>query len=221
MRAFAFDASGWLWVSSCGGRISKLSGAELAGSGEVTPSVNLSTVEDNGDVAFDSTGNLWVTGGAAVLRFDAARLGASSAAPANLTLTVRSDDDTRDLVPSNLAFDTSGDLWLIDFGGNLLARVARASLSGTGAQSAVSRVTLALSVSALLERPAFDESGGLWLALEQNRFGRLAPAQLALSSTPGEPTTPETIITSPSMGNANRMAFFPAAAGLPLFHHFP
>jgi len=221
MRAFAFDASGALWVSSCGGRISKLSGADLAASGEVTPSVNLSTVENNGDVAFDAAGNLWVTGETSVLRFDAGRLGASSATPADLTLTVRSSDDMRDVGAFNLAFDTSGNLWLIDFGGNLLSRVGRSSLSGTGTQSVVSEVTLALSVSALLERPAFDESGGLWLALEQNRFGRLAPSQLALSSTPGEPTTPETIITSPNMGNANRMAFFPAAAGLPLFHHFP
>jgi streptogramin lyase len=221
MRAFAFDPGGALWVSSCGGRISKLSGSDLAGSGEVTPSVILSTVEDNGDVAFDSAGNLWVTAGLSVLRFDAGRLGSSSAAPANLTLTVRSNDDTRDLGPSNLAFDAGGNLWVSDFGGNLLARVARASLSGTGAQSAVSEVTLALSVSALLERPAFDDSGGLWLALEPNRFGRLAPAQLLLSSTAGSPTAPETIITSPSMGYANRIAFFPAAAGLPLFHHFP
>jgi streptogramin lyase len=221
MRAFAFDASGSLWVSTCGGRISRLTGADLVSSGDVTPSVNLSTVEDNGDVAFDSSGNLWVTGGTSVLRYDAARLGSSGATPANLTLTVRSNDDTRDLVPSNLAFDATGNLWVIDFGGNLLARIARSNLSGTGAQSSISDVTLALSVLALLERPAFDESGGLWLALEQNHFGRLAPAQLTLSSTAGDPTPPETIITSPSMGYANRMAFFPAAAGLPLFHHFP
>jgi hypothetical protein len=87
-----------------------------------------------------------------VLRFDASRLGSSSDAAANLMLTVRDNDDTRDLVPSNLAFDTSGNLWLIDFGGNLLSRVGRASLSGTGEQSAVSQTTLALSVSALLER---------------------------------------------------------------------
>jgi hypothetical protein len=26
--------------------------------------------------------------------------------------------------------------------------------------------------------------------------------------------------TSPNMGNANRIAFFPAAAGLPLYHRF-
>ncbi|MEY2930418.1 MAG: hypothetical protein RL033_1167 [Pseudomonadota bacterium] len=220
LRAFAFASDGALWVSTCGGRVSRLGPAELESSGEKTPGVNLSNVTENGDVAFDATGNLWVTAVDGVWRFDAARLGSSSDGAADLSLRVRNADDTQDVTPSNLAFDTSGNLWVIDFGGNLLSRIPSARLAGTGSTSAVSDVTLALAVSALLERPAFDESGGLWLALNENRFGRLTPAQLGVSSSPGAPTTPETIITSPGMGNANRMAFFPAAAQLPLYHHF-
>jgi hypothetical protein len=76
-------------------------------------------------------------------------------------------------------------------------------------------------VAALLERPAFDESGGLWIALDQNRFGRLSPDQLATSTGPGEPTQPETIITSPGMGSAQRIALYPAPEDLPLYHRFP
>jgi hypothetical protein len=133
---------------------------------------------------------------------------------------VRNEGDTADLALSNLAFDSAGNLWLIDFGGNLLAQVEESDLVGSGAKTVISEVTIALVVSALLERPAFDESGGLWLALDQSRFGRLAPTQLLSSSTPGEPTTPATIITSAQIGNANRMAFYPAAAELPLSHRF-
>jgi len=220
MRALAFDDAGSLWVSTCGGRVVRLNLAELESSGEVTPGVVLGNLTENGDLAFDADADLWITSADGVVRFDATRLGTSSEAPAELSLHVRNDTDTQDVVPSNLAFDAAGNLWLIDFGGNLVSQVARADLEGSGSKSVVSRRTLALSVAALLERPAFDESGGLWLALSQNRFGRLAPAQLATSSTAGKPTTPATIITSPNMGNANRIAFFPAAAGLPLYHHF-
>jgi streptogramin lyase len=220
MRALAFDLRGSLWVSTCGGRVVRLSLAEQARSGEVTPSVAIGNLTENGDLAFNSASDLWLTSSDGVVRFDAERLGASSDAPPELSVHVRTASDTQDVVPSNLAFDAAGNLWLIDFGGNLLSQVARADLEGSGSKSVVSRVTLALSVAALLERPAFDESGGLWLALNQNRFGRLTPAQLAASSTAGNPAIPATIITSPNMGNANRMAFFPAAAGLPLYHRF-
>ena len=82
-------------------------------------------------------------------------------------------------------------------------------------------MSITLGVTALLERPAFDESGGLWMALAADRFGRLSPAQLGVSSGGGDPTEPETIITSPGMGNANRMALYPAPQDLPLYHRFP
>jgi len=98
--------------------------------------------------------------------------------------------------------------------------VANADQAQSGLRTVVSDRTVALGVTALLERPAFDESGGLWLALNENRFGRLSPEQLAINSSIGSPTVPATIITSPGMGNANRMAFFPSAADLPLYHHF-
>ncbi len=220
MRAFAFDLQAALWVSTCGGRIVKLAEAELSAAGEVTPTVSLGGLDDNGDLAFDLDGNLWVTNGDRILRYDAARLAASSDSAADLSLAVQSRDDGPGLAPTNLAFDAGGNLWVIDFGGNLLSKVAQADLAGTGDVDVVAATTLALSVSALLERPAFDESGGLWLALDQNRFGRLSPEQLTLSSTAGAPTLPETIITSPNMGNANRMAFYPAPADLPLYHRW-
>jgi hypothetical protein len=110
---------------------------------------------------------------------------------------------------------------LVDSGSNVVAQIASADLGGTGERSVTSSVRITLGVAALLERPAFDESGGLWLALDQNRFGRLSPAQLAVSTGAGAPTTPETRITSPGMGNAHRIAFYPAPEALPLYHRFP
>jgi ligand-binding sensor domain-containing protein len=194
---------------------------QLTASGSVAPGVVIDAPVDNGDLAFDILGNLWVTSDMGVVRYDAARLGASIASAPDLRLVVRDSVDERTIVPSNLAFDIAGNLWVIDFGGNLVSKVASSDLAGTGEQTAVAAVTITLGVAALLERPAFDESAGLWLALDQNRFGRLSAAQLAVSSTAGEPTVPEILITSPNMGNANRMALFPAPEGLPLRHRFP
>jgi hypothetical protein len=221
MRAFAFDRAGALWVSVCGDRVVSLSPEQLSASGSVAPGIVIDGVTENGDLAFDILGNLWVTSDTDVVRYDAARLAASITSGPDLRLSMRASTDDRSIVPSNLAFDLAGNLWVIDFGGNLVSKIASADLAATGAQSVVAAVTITLGVAALLERPAFDESAGLWLALDQNRFGRLSAAQLDVSTGAGEPTVPETVITSPNMGNANRMALFPAPAGLPLYHSFP
>lgn len=226
LHAFAFDLFGSLWVSTCGGRVSRLSPDNLAGSGAVAPAVTISNLTDNGDVAFDYSNNLWVTDAGKILRYNADRLDAAIEHSANLdqdadlSLQVRDQSDTRDLEASNLVFDASGGLWLIDFGSNQLARIALDSQALAGVQTVVAERTITIGVTALLERPAFDESGGLWLALDQNRFGRLSSDQLAVNSDAGSPTLPQTLITSPGMGNANRMAFYPAPADLPLYHHF-
>jgi hypothetical protein len=220
LRAFAFDLFGSLWVSTCGGRLSRLSTADLEASGTVAPAVTISNLSDNGDVAFDYSNNLWLTDGGKVLRFNAERLDEGTGEAADLILQVRDQANTLDLAASNLVFDASGGLWVVDFGANLLARIDGDAQALSGSQTVLAERTIALGVTALLERPAFDESGGLWLALDQNRFGRLSPDQLSVSSDSGSPTTPETLITSPGMGNANRMAFFPAPADLPLYHHF-
>jgi hypothetical protein len=221
MRAFAFDAEGSLWVSTCGGRVVAVGESELVASGSVAPERIISGLTDNGDLAFDILRNLWVTDGDAIVRYDASRLSHSSDSPPDLRTTLATSPEGRSIVPSNLAFDAAGNLWVIDFGGNLLAKVAQADLQAVGTATATAETTLALAVSALLERPAFDESRGLWIALDQNRFGRLSEAQLAISSSAGAPTLPETLISSPTMGYANRMALFPAPADLPLYHRFP
>jgi streptogramin lyase len=220
LNAFAFDLQGSLWVSTCGGRVSKLSPDDLAVSATVTPSVVVSNIADNGDVAFDYSGNLWLTAAGKIYRYDAARLETGTDQPPDLAILLKDHAGTLELSASNLVFDVTGGLWAIDFGSNTLARVAAADQALGGPQVVVSDLSVVIGVQALLERPAFDESGGLWLALQQGQFGRLSPEQLATNSSIGSPTLPETIITSPGMGNANRMAFFPSAADLPLYHHF-
>ena len=215
MRGLAFDPSGALWASTCGGEVVRLSAADLSRSAEVEPAIVLSEITDNGDLAFDSAGNLWVTSDGQVVRYDASRLEASSSAAPDLRLTVEG------AVAANLAFDADGRLWVIDFGGNELISVPAAELDQVGDVTVTAEVTVTIGAAALLERPAFDEGGGLWLALNTGHFGRLSPEQLTVSTNAGAPTIPATVIDSAAIGYANRIAFFPAAAGLPLFHALP
>lgn len=218
LRAFAFDR-GALWVSTCGNVVA-LAAEQLEASGSVTPRITIGGVTDNGDIAFDISRNLWVTDGDALLRYDAERLEASIDTP-DLRLGARDAADDRGIRPSNLAFDSAGNLWIIDAGRRLVSQIASADLGGTGERAVNATLSITLGASALLERPAFDESGGLWIALEANRLGRLSPAQLGVSSGSSAPSVPETIITSPGMGNARRIALFPAPHDLPLYHRFP
>lgn len=219
MRAFAFARDGSLWVSTCRGVVA-FAPSELAMSGVVAPARSIEGLEGSGDLAFDSAFNLWVIAAERLARFDAARLESAVVGAPDAELTLRDAQDSRDVVASQLAFDRDGNLWVIDFGGNIVSKLGAAALEAPGARAVVPEISIALGVSALLERPAFDESGGLWIALDRGRFGRLAPEQLSTSSTSDAPTEPATIITSPSMGYANRMAFFPAPADLPLYHRF-
>jgi hypothetical protein len=50
---------------------------------------------------------------------------------------------------------------------------------------------------------------------------RLAPDQLRTSSAVGVPAVPERVITSPDVGRAGNVAFYPAPRGLPLYHALP
>jgi sugar lactone lactonase YvrE len=157
------------------------------------------------------------------VRYDVSALGASAAMPA-ATLLVRASDlplDMTPLSPSWLAFDADGNLWADDFGANVVFRVAKADLSGSGEKTVTPPVRITLEVGALLEGLAFDEGGGLWVAYKQGKIARLDRSQLGTSSGTGAPTVPMTIISSSDIGNVSNVALWPAPAALPLFHALP
>ncbi|MCC6335642.1 MAG: hypothetical protein IT380_16825 [Myxococcales bacterium] len=222
--ALAFDREGNLYVASpCRGAVLRLDASQLAASGDVTPALTI-TVPDPGGVAFDAAGGLWVASkmDQRAWRFDASQLAAGSVAAPTAKLGVRASAnpmDTSLYTPSWLAFDTRGDLWANDFGANVFYRVGAASLAATADLQPQVRITL--GVTALLEGFAFDGQGGLWSAGSMGTFVRLAPAQLDTSSGPGMPTLPSVTITSGDVGSASNLGFYPAPAGLPLYHSLP
>jgi sugar lactone lactonase YvrE len=221
IRALAFDASGNLWVSTCGDQVVRLEPSDLEADGTVTPAVVFSNVPENGNLAFDADGNLWAVSDGAIARYDASRLESTDADGPDRLLSVTNPDDTNELGVTDLVFDAEGDLWITDFGGNLVFEVSAADLAGTAEETVAAAHRITIGVSALIDRPAFDESGGLWIGLGGGGVGRLSPEQLTVDTTAGDPTDPEVVITSADLGSVGRIGFFPAAADLPLFHALP
>jgi ligand-binding sensor domain-containing protein len=218
LKSMAFDQSGNLWLGACGGNILEIPAEALARSGDATAGTVISGVSDSADLAFDAAGNLWVATGDAILRYDAGRLAASTSDGADLTLTPRDAEDSRDLGTTGLAFDAEGDLWGFDFGSNSIFELGAPDLEGTGSQTVTSRVSFVVGVLSLLDRGAFDEGGGLWISYATDQIARLSPAQLGESSGTGDPVAPELIVTSDALDSGLRVAFFPAPEALPLYH---
>ena len=221
VRAIAFDRNGNLWLSACGGRVVQLGASQLAVTGDVTPAIVLTGLTANEDLAFDTGGNLWMAVAGLLERRDVAHLAASGAPPADRTLTCRNSTNSQMLSATSLAFDRSGNLWGVDFGSNTFFQVRASDLAGTGSATVTAAVSIVVDVLAVLDRPAFDDAGGLWFAYRAGRIARLSPAQLMTSVPAGSAPTPEVVLTSPDIGSAKSVAFFPAAAGLPLYHSVP
>jgi hypothetical protein len=221
IKGIALDATGDLWLSTCKDVLRIPSSAFTVQADlttrDVDPSVTLSGLASNEDVAFDKAGNLWVAGDGKVSRFDKARLAHDDADAPDLTLSVTTDDVTpKDLAANFLTFDKTGNLWALDFAANAVFEITKADLTGTGTKVAVSPKHVVVDVEAVLARPAFDDGGALWLPLAKGKFGKLTPALLAVNSDAGSPTAPAIAITSADVAYASGLAFFPAASGLPL-----
>jgi sugar lactone lactonase YvrE len=220
----AFDGGGNLWVSvPCADKVVRVGAAQLEASGSVTPGVEITGLDGPEGLAFDGSGNLWIANAGAkrVVKFNASRLGASTSGP-DLTIESKTPGPVIGTLDATLlAFDASGNLWVVDFGGNVLYRLSSSDQSGNGSKTLTPAIQVSVPVSALLEGMAFDEGGGLWISYSAGKFARLSPSQLAMGSSPGSPTVPERVIEGGNLGYANAIVFYPAPAGLPLFHRLP
>ncbi len=143
--SIAFDAVGSLWVSdSRANTLAKYSAAQLAASGSPAPAVLLSAAPNSlvkpSGLAFDASGNLWVanTNGESLAGFSPDQL-ATSGSPVPRVLLFFSDDS--EIQPVGLAFDVSGNLWVVG-GGGTLTEFARASLGTTGTPQQIAQFQL-------------------------------------------------------------------------------
>jgi len=226
----AFDAEGNLWLTDpCGDVVTRIAAGELGTSRTKEPDATFTGVSQPTTLAFDHQGNLWVSSTTLrrLFRIDAARLGGGfDADPADLELSVMTARTVSSVLsPSGFAFDAAGNLWGLSYMESALFRLTPADQAGTGARTVEAAVAYVVPVAVLTTVPAFDDAGGLWVGMSRassdGLVGRFSPAQLAMGS--GGPFEPEVLITAPALawGGRASLAFFPAPAGLPLFHSLP
>lgn len=214
LRALAF-AGPDLWLSVCGEQVMKFTNGMLElEAGEVTPDQVISGMSGNQDIATNEAG-LWVATGSTILRYNYLP-GAERSDPADLTLTVRDAEDSRDLDPTGITFDADGNLWGFGFGSNSVFKIAAADLAQEDEQVVIAEVSFVLGVQVLVATGAFDDGGGLWVSHGAGQIGRLSPAQLAVSAGTGDPVTPERMIASDALLSELNIALFAAPAGVPL-----
>jgi sugar lactone lactonase YvrE len=207
-----FDANGNLWVINVNpGRLVKFTTAQLTQSGSPTPSVTINAeavqLIRGQQIAFDSSGNLWIAStGGALNMFTAAQL-AQDGGPAP-TQTIRGLTDA-----SGLAFDASGNAWVARKGGisMLTPTQLTAGPSINPPTPTVQLAGLGINTGTNL---AFDNGGGLWFSggSGNNNLFRLGAKQITSNGSP----TPEVVISGSAFNTPAGLAFSPAPSNVPI-----
>jgi sugar lactone lactonase YvrE len=210
--ALAFDARGNLWIANGGSMFNgpgantlvEFTASQLATSGSPTPAVTLNadagSINGPAGLAFDHSGNLWLTNfsSGTVVVFAAGQL-ASSGSP--LPAVTLSDNGANSLnEPESLAFDRGGNLWVANANTNTVVEFARSQLGTTG--SPTPAVTLTNSGPHLAL--AFDGHANLWVS-NGDTVLEFAPSQLMASGAP----TPTVTLSGPALVAAVALAFAP------------
>lgn len=171
LRAMAFDGDGNLWITACTSIIMLTSAQLDQGAAEngatLTPEVELSGLTDPHGIAFDAAENLWASDDGKLIRYAQARLDESSSAAPDVVFSLQDSSGVIDFAVDQLVFDADGDLFVTDLAGGVIGHYAIGDLGGDDATPVAAQASLTLAVNALIDRPAFDDGGGLWLAYGQ------------------------------------------------------
>jgi sugar lactone lactonase YvrE len=133
-NALAFDGQGNLWVADIDSAdVYEYPASALTGTGSATvePIMQTRPGITVQYLAFDGGGNLWVSGSNQVVRLTAAQLSTGgSSSPVDVT-------PSRSISVSGasfegVAFDNSGDLWLVDNGNSAIVELSASQLANAG-----------------------------------------------------------------------------------------
>jgi sugar lactone lactonase YvrE len=198
-RHMAMDLSGNVWVVNAStNRVVEFTQAQLATGGSQTPTVTLNAAAGSlstpSALAFDRSGDLWVANqGSSVaanigslVEFTPSQLAASGAPVPAVTITSNGSGGVD--IPSALAFDGRGDLWMGNSFDNAVVDFTPAQLSASGTPTpAVTLTATAGSINAP-DGLVFDSSGRLWVAndpvVPPGSLVAFSSTQLASSGAP-------------------------------------
>ena len=218
-RSLAFDTAGDLWLTDAGQReIIELTPKQIKNSGSPTPAISITSTDFVPTVIrFDGSNNLWVSAFPLQLwRFTPSDRAASG--PANPSLTVNLPDD---LDPVDLAFDSSGNLWLAGPGSHndALEMIPASELGGSGEISPSASVIVTSSAFGILAGTGsclggidFDHSGDLWLSVGADNADCEASTQL-VEFNPAQLSTGGNLTPSVTIGQDSKSnnVFLPGA----------
>ncbi len=152
-NGLAFDAQGNLWVADVDSSdVYEYPAGVLTGSGQITSEPVLQTRPGIATqyLAFDGGGNLWISGGNQLVRLTPGQLGnGGSSSPVSATpsrtITVSDGASAGPCTPGvasleGLAFDDSGDLWVVDNGSAIVAELSAAQIANGGTITATTTI---------------------------------------------------------------------------------
>ena len=182
-----FDSSSNLWVGNIRANfVTEYTKAELSRSGSPAPRVTITnaslfSVRGPYGLAVDPSGDLWVEGSPsasadAVCKYPKAQL--TKPGPPAPSATIYPGYQLWDFT-----FDSSGNLWVPEFGGNAVAEYTKAELTKSG--SPPPYVAIRGSVLSTPQDLAFDSSGDLWVLNNGDQaLVEYTKAELAKSASP-------------------------------------
>jgi sugar lactone lactonase YvrE len=240
-NGLAFDSSGNLWVSDSSnnrvleykaplttGEAASLVIGQSSFTGSAFTVTNSTSLNSPYGLAFDSSGNLWVADlqNGRVLEYTApfSTHEAASLVIGEPSFTASNDEVSKAGLnaPNSVAFDSSGNLWVVD--GHRVLEYAKPFATHEPASLVIGQNTFTnsstVTTSSGLSSPnglAFDSSGNLWVADKGNNrvlkytapFSTYEAASLVI----GQPnftssaTTPETEPTSTTLNQPSGLAF--------------
>jgi sugar lactone lactonase YvrE len=193
----AVDASGGVWVSDLGDSLRYFTAAQVAASGNPTPTRRLAYAAINSitAVAVDAAGNVWVADqfGDKLYEFSAAQAAAGGTVTPAVTISPVLGAIDR---PFDILFDRAGDLWVVNYNGNSIAGYTPAQLAVTGSPVPFAAVSNSRGSTAPLGA-AFDASGNLWVVSITDTIAKFNASDLTTVGTP----TPAVIITGVALNS--------------------
>jgi len=210
----AFDRKHRLWAANFGnGTLVRFDSAQLASSGAPTPAVVIGGLYHPSALAFDAAGTLWVTEmcNGTIHAYAADQL-ERSGTPAPRIVIGRSKRSLA--MPTGLAFDAEGTLWVANMGNGSVVGYDRAQLGASGAPAP--SVTLAMQQPGeAFNQPAglaLDGDGSLWVAELSGLVSKFTREQLVASGAP----VPAVQVDVGNEGLLWGAAFWPRVRGLPV-----